>query len=233
MLLKKSKILKTSILEEQKFRLQVNFQTSCSNLKIRGLGAKLCVTFLLFLFFARNYDVLRSKSPCISLNKNIKFHKNGTKSKMENCTYSLERLTMCFISYSNYELTVKLWWFGVFQKKKECMLCNAFFVQGKFFEQLGFEWNFRIYILLHIKKYYFIHVCGLSLQSSKAFNVSFILVKPRLSFLLHLINNVTVNLENQTKWKKGSIKQIQSNIWEFKLPNLWHGNYRLIMWLLS
>ena len=30
--------------------VSLNFQTCC-NLKIRGLGAKLCVTFLLFLFW--------------------------------------------------------------------------------------------------------------------------------------------------------------------------------------
>ena len=40
------------------------------NLKIRGLGAKLCVAFLLFNF-ERNYDVLKSKSLCIFLNKNM------------------------------------------------------------------------------------------------------------------------------------------------------------------
>ena len=48
-------------------RYHLNFQTSCFNLKIRGLGAKL------FGFF---------------LNKNIYFNKNETKSKMENPTYS-------------------------------------------------------------------------------------------------------------------------------------------------
>ena len=42
-------------LQDQKARLQgsLNFQTSCYNFtkfEIRGLGAKLCVAFLLFLF---------------------------------------------------------------------------------------------------------------------------------------------------------------------------------------
>ena len=42
-------------LEDQKARLQgsLNFQTSCCNFtkfEIRGLGAKPCVAFLLFLF---------------------------------------------------------------------------------------------------------------------------------------------------------------------------------------
>ena len=37
----------------------------------------------------RNYDVLKSKSPCILLNKNLNFDKNETESTMENPTNSL------------------------------------------------------------------------------------------------------------------------------------------------
>ena len=36
--------------ELQLMQISLNLQTSCYNLKIRGLGAKLCVAFLLFLF---------------------------------------------------------------------------------------------------------------------------------------------------------------------------------------
>ena len=38
--------------------------------------------------FERNYDVLKSKSPCILLNKYMNFNKNETESKMENATRS-------------------------------------------------------------------------------------------------------------------------------------------------
>ena len=34
--------------------------------------------------FERNYEVLKSKSPCILLNKNINLNKSETESKMEN-----------------------------------------------------------------------------------------------------------------------------------------------------
>ena len=34
--------------ELQLTQISLNFKTSCCNLKIRGLGAKLCVAFLLF-----------------------------------------------------------------------------------------------------------------------------------------------------------------------------------------
>ena len=41
--------------------------------------------------FERNYDVLKPKSPCILLNKNIDFNKNETESKMEIPHAVLER----------------------------------------------------------------------------------------------------------------------------------------------
>ena len=73
--------------ELQLTQMSLNFKTSCCNLKIRRLGAKLRVAFLLFNF-ERSYDVLKSKRPCILLNKNINFNKNETESKMQNPTYS-------------------------------------------------------------------------------------------------------------------------------------------------
>ena len=43
--------------------------------------------FSIFLWRFMSYDVLKSKSPCILLNKKIKFDKNETEeSKMENIT---------------------------------------------------------------------------------------------------------------------------------------------------
>ena len=48
----------------------------CCNLKIRDLGAKLCVWFFYYFNFGRTYDVFRWKSPSILLDKNVKFE-NG------------------------------------------------------------------------------------------------------------------------------------------------------------
>ena len=42
----------------------------------------------MYLYFERNYDVLKSKSPCFLLNKNIKFNKNETESDIEKPTHS-------------------------------------------------------------------------------------------------------------------------------------------------
>ena len=71
----------------------LNFKTSCYNLKPRGLVAKLCVAYII-LIFERNYDVLKSKSACILLNKNINFNKNETESKMEKPTHSFRETNL-------------------------------------------------------------------------------------------------------------------------------------------
>ena len=44
--------------------------------------------------FERNYDFLKSKSPCILMNKNIKFNKNKTESKMENPTHRFGEMNL-------------------------------------------------------------------------------------------------------------------------------------------
>ena len=79
--------------------------------------------FFYYFHFERSYEVLKSKSPCILLNKNINFNNNETKSKMENVNTVLERRTLCSSSYDNRKLKVKLWWVGVRKRKK-----RAFFV---------------------------------------------------------------------------------------------------------
>ena len=129
--------------------------------------------------FERNYDVFKSKNPCILLNKNIKSNKNKQELKMENPHTVLERLTLCFSWYKNRQLkkTVMKW---SPQKKREGIFYTVYFVQRKIFLNLCLlslyvkciEYTFRIYILLLIKKHYFIHFCSLFLKSPKAFSVS-------------------------------------------------------------
>ena len=69
----------------------IEFSTSCCNLKIRGVEKKLCVAFPLFLF-ERNHDVLKSKSPCFLLNKNVKYNKDKEELKIENHTHSFREI---------------------------------------------------------------------------------------------------------------------------------------------
>ena len=46
-----------------------------------------------YFYFERNYDVLKSKSPCLLLNKTIKFNKQEMESKMENPTQSFREMS--------------------------------------------------------------------------------------------------------------------------------------------
>ena len=87
--------------------------------------------------FERNYDVLKSENPCIFLNKNINFNENETESKMENTTHRLERRTLCFSSYKNRKLKVKLMRWSS-RKKKEGIFCTVYFVGREVFRDLYF-----------------------------------------------------------------------------------------------
>ena len=79
--------------ELQLMQISLNFKTSCCNLKIRRLAAKLFEAFDHFKL-ERSYDVLKSKSPCILLHKNINFDKNEPKSKTENPTHSFRETNL-------------------------------------------------------------------------------------------------------------------------------------------
>ena len=67
------------------------FKNSCCNLKIRDLGAKCSGQLFDYFSFERSYDDLKSKGPCILLNKNVNFNKNKTESKMQNPTHSFKK----------------------------------------------------------------------------------------------------------------------------------------------
>ena len=53
-----------------------------------------CVWLFYHFNLESNYDALKSKSPCILLNKNINFNKNKTESKMENPTRSFRETNL-------------------------------------------------------------------------------------------------------------------------------------------
>ena len=61
-----------------------------SNFKIRGPAAKMCVAFQYFNL-ERNYDVLKSNSPCSFLKKNLNFDESEAEWKMENSTHFFKR----------------------------------------------------------------------------------------------------------------------------------------------
>ena len=62
-----------------------------ATLKLEVWGEK-CVWLFCYFNFKRNYDVLKSKSPCFLLNKNLNIKKNEMESKMENNTHSFREI---------------------------------------------------------------------------------------------------------------------------------------------
>ena len=78
-----------------------------------------CLWFFYYFNIEINYDVLKSRSPCIWLNKNTNFHKNETKSKMENPTNSFREtnLVLQLIKESQIKCKTVMSWSS--WKKKE------------------------------------------------------------------------------------------------------------------
>ena len=113
--------------------------------------------------FERNYDDLKSKSPCILLNKNINFNKNDTELKMENPTHSFREndLVLQLIQESQIKSKTVIKW--SLQKNKDDIFVQLILSKDFFFDNLCFismysVFNtFKIYILLYIKKHYFVH----------------------------------------------------------------------------
>ena len=144
--MKKTDVLKTfscknyisrSVFGELQFtQISFNFKTSCCCLRIKGLGVKLCVTFLLFSIWKEVWRFKAKKSlTCFLLNKNVNFNKNEIKSKLENLTQSLREtnLELCFSSYMSRKPKIKQWWVGAIERKKRVLFAKFFFFWSKVF----------------------------------------------------------------------------------------------------
>ena len=111
LLSKRMSIIYLKVTIEKKWRTQnfdyKNWKSSSSGQFLRSGSKTVCgLSTFYYFYFERNYDVLKSNSPCFLLNKNIEFDKNKTESKMENPTHSLGRWTMSFSSYKNCKSNV-------------------------------------------------------------------------------------------------------------------------------
>ena len=60
--------------------------------------------------------------------------KNKTESKMENPYTVLERRTLCFSSYRNCKLKVKVWWVGARERKKKASLVPFILPEGNVYQ---------------------------------------------------------------------------------------------------
>ena len=85
-----------------------------SNSKLRGLRAKLCVVFLSLWIWK---ELWQFKERMHFVGQKLSFNKNETGSKKRKFHTILERQTLCFSSYKNWKLKVKLWWVGALKKR--------------------------------------------------------------------------------------------------------------------
>ena len=99
--------------EHQLTQISLNFEASCFNLKIRGLGAKLILTFVLFWFWKELWHFKDKES---MLFVEHKCNKNKTELKMENPFTLSERRKFCIISCKNRKLKLKIWWVGASER---------------------------------------------------------------------------------------------------------------------
>ena len=105
--------------------LSLNFKTSYSNFKVRGLRARLFLAFLLFHFSQRLWD-FKFKGSMLFFEQKCK-----TGSKRENPPHTFRDTNFMFqLIYKNRELKIKLWWARAYGKNG-CIHYNAYFVQRK------------------------------------------------------------------------------------------------------
>ena len=160
--------------ELQPTQISLNFNNSCCNLKIRDLGAK-CSGWLFYYFsFERSYDVLKSKSSCILLNKNINFNKNKTELKMENPIHSFKEMSLLFQLIR--KLKLNLWWVGARKRKKRAFLYRLFCPKGILsicvLSQCTVMNTLSEYAYFYKSKTLRVGFCCSFLKLSKAFSVS-------------------------------------------------------------
>ena len=119
------------------------------------MGAKLCVWLFYYFKFKRNYDVLKSKSSCILLNKNINFNNNETESKTEKPTHSFRETNLVpqLIKESQIKSKTVMCWGA--RKKKGDIFCTFYFVQRVFFQDL-FISVFSVFNTLSKYTYFYI-----------------------------------------------------------------------------
>ena len=132
----------------------------------------------LFHYFnlKKYYDVLKSR--CILFNKNINFNKNETELKIENTTNGFRdtNLVLQLIYESQIKSKTAMSWSS--RKKKRAFFVPFVLSEGNIFKIcVLYQYihsvlnTLSIYVLLHIKKHYFLHFCCMFLKSLKAYSV--------------------------------------------------------------
>ena len=115
--------------ELQLMQISLNFKTSFCEVWEENY-----VWLFYYFNFERNYDVLKIRSPRILLKKNIGFIKTKRNRKTKIPQTVLKRRTLCFNSYKNRKLKVKLWWVGARERKKRAFFVPFILLEGNFFK---------------------------------------------------------------------------------------------------
>ena len=109
-------------LKFSKFRFSASIKS-----RLRGPGVSAYKWLFYYFIFERNYDVLKSKILYLLMNKNINFNKNEKVNRERKIPHTLlNRQALCFSSYKNCELKMKLMSWSFREKKA------AFFNLRKF-----------------------------------------------------------------------------------------------------
>ena len=118
-----SKFIARSVFGKLQFmQISLSFETSWSSLEIGGLGAK--------VNFEWNYHVLKSKRQWFFWTKMYTLVKMKWNLKWKiPCTQ--ETWTLCFSSYKNCKLKMKLCWAGA--RKRNELFCSMLFTHWEFF----------------------------------------------------------------------------------------------------
>ena len=96
-----------------------------------------CVCGFSIIFILKGImTFLKSKSPCYLLNKNIKFNKNETESKMKNPTHSFREMNHLFHLIWELRIKSKAVMSCSSWKKEECICPKEFFLTFGFYLNL-------------------------------------------------------------------------------------------------
>ena len=101
----------------------IEFQNFLLKLKNQRSGNKTVCGFFCYFRFERNYDVWKSKIPAFCWTKILTLIKTERNRKSKIPHIVLERRTLCFNSFKNHKLKIKLRWVGARERKK-----RAFFL---------------------------------------------------------------------------------------------------------
>ena len=176
------KVVFRSVLGKLKLTQILIFQTTCCNLKVRGLGTKVCVAFISFLFWKELWH-FKVKSPFFCWTKIQTLIKTRRNQKWKIPHTVLERWTLCFRSYKDWVLKVKLWWVGAHERKK-----RAFFVTFTLS-----DWNFFNICVLCQWTVYWINFLNICIHT-------FTYQKTLLRTLLLLVYKIVESLQCILKW---------------------------------